>query len=398
MGMAIKVVLYAVCTVLFWVHPSFSQAQSGSQQIQTHWRQAQEFLRTNRPDLATGEFKAILALDPTNAGARNGLGTLLYFQGEYAKAAVELRAVLKSDPAQWKALTLLGLCEKRNGDVAAARPDLEKAFAHLTEEKLRVETGLELVELYYAARDLDKAAEVVGVLRRLKPEDAGILYSAHRIYSEQADEARLGIAMLAPKSAWMHQLIAQEMMKQGNTEGAITHYREALKIDNQVPGLHFELAEVLSGSSAPADKEQAQKEYQAALAQNPFDEKSACRLGGIAFAHSDTQGAFAEYSRALELEPDDAEANLGLGKVLLAMNQPQKAQVLLEKAVRLDPSDWVAHYRLGSLYRQIGRPEDARRELAEFQQLKQMREKLKEVYKELRLQGKPEQVEPDVPQ
>jgi tetratricopeptide (TPR) repeat protein len=392
MGMAVKIAICAVASVfLLCSAPVFSQ------QLETHSRQAQEYLRSNRPDLAIGEFKAILALDPNNMNARSGLGTLLYFQGDYANAVVELRAVVKSQPSLWKMITLLGMCERRVGHVAAARANLEKAFPQLTEEKLRVQAGMELIEIYYASRDLDKAADVVSVMRRLKPEDAAILFTAHRIYSEQADEARLGIAMLAPKSAWMHQLMAQEMLAQGNNDGAITHYREALKIDDRLPGLHFELAEVLSSSASAADREQAEKEYQLALAQNPLDEKAECSLGRLAFGRADLKGAYARYSRALELQPDDAEANLGLGKILLSQNQPQKAQPLMEKAVRLDPSDAAAHYRLGSLYRQMGRLDDARREIDEFQRLKGMKERLRDVYKEMRVQSKPEPVEPDIP-
>jgi tetratricopeptide (TPR) repeat protein len=392
MGMAVKIAICAAAVSVFLLcsQPVFSQ------QMETHSRQAQEYLRTNRPDLAIGEFKAILALDPNNINARSALGTLLYFQGDYTNAVVELRAVVKSQPSLWKMVTLLGMCERRVGHLAAARADLEKAFPQLTEEKLRVEAGMELIEIYYASRDLDKAADVVSVLRRLKPEDAAILFTAHRIYSEQADEARLGIVMLAPKSAWMHQLMAQEMLAQGNNEGAIMHYREALKIDDRLPGLHFELAEVLSSSASSADREQAEKEYQAALAQNPLDEKAECSLGRIAFGRADLKGAYARYSRALELQPDDAEANLGLGKILLSQNQPQKAQPLMEKAVRLDPSDAAAHYRLGSLYRQMGRADDARREIDEFQRLKEMKERLRDVYKEMRVQSKPERAEPDI--
>ncbi|HEY3938785.1 MAG TPA: tetratricopeptide repeat protein [Bryobacteraceae bacterium] len=386
--MAVKVVICAIAGTLLCGLPLVSQPDATSPQIEEHSRQAQAFLRNNRPDLAIGEFKAILALDPRDVTARGNLGTLLYFHGDYEKAAVELHAVLKSRPTLWKMLTLLGMCEKRTGQVTAARADLEKAFPQLTELKLRVEAGMELIELYYASRDLDKAANVVNVLRRLKPDDAGILYTAHRIYSEQADEAMLNIAVLAPKSPWMHELIAEEMARQGNIQGAITHYREALKIDSRIPGIRFELAEVLSNSDSSVDKEQAEKEYQSAVAQDPFDEKSECRLGKIAFSRADLKGAFAHYSRALELQPDDPEANLGLGTILLSMDQPKKAQPLLETAVRLEPSDPIAHYRLRSLYQKIGNPEEARRELARFEEFKQMKERLKSLYREMRLETK----------
>ena len=395
--MVAKAVLLAVIGVLLGNLTSFSQSTSTSQKIQSHSRQVQEFLRTNRPDLAIGELKAILALDPNNVVARNDLGTLLYFQGEYEKAAVELRAALKGNPALWKTQILLGMCEKRTGHMTSARADLEQAFPQLQEEKLRIESGMELIEIYHASGDLDKAAGIVSVLRRLRPDDARILSTAHRIYSEQAAEAMLSVSMLAPNSAWMHQLMAHEMVRQGDTVGAIAQYRAALRIDPRIPGLHFEMGEALSVASPSADAQQAEKEYQSALAQDPFDEKSECRLGNIALSRSDLKSAFAHYSRALELQPDDPEANLGLGRVLLSMRQPKKAQLLLESAVRLDPSDPAAHFRLGSLYRQMGRSEDALRELAEFQRLKQMKGRLGDIYKEMRLQTKQQPSEADIP-
>jgi len=367
-------------------------------QVGTHLRQAEEFLKTGKPDLALGEFREVLKLDPNNVEARNGLGTLLYFKGDVEKSAPELRAALKSNPALWKTQALLGMCEKRMGQMARARADLEKAFPKLQEEKLRVEAGFQLIEIYYGAGDLDKAAGVVSVLKQLKPADPEILYTAHSIHSDQADADMLGLAMIAPDSAEMHRLMATQMIRQGNSEGAIRQYREALKLDSTLPGLHFEYAEVLTGSSSPSDQAQAEQEYRASLAQSPFDEKSECRLGAIAVARGDLKDAYAHYSRALELQPDDPEANLDLGKVLVAMDQPAKASPLFERAVRLEPFDAVAHFRLGSVYRQMGRTEDSRRELAEFQRLKEMKERLRAIYKEMRLEMKREPADPDVPQ
>jgi Flp pilus assembly protein TadD len=377
---------------------AFPQAGPGAAQVQSHLRQAQEFLKTEKPDLAINEFRAVLQLDSGNVDAHNGLGTLLYFRGDYQSSASELRTALKSNPSLWKTQTLLGMCEKRMGQSERARADLEKAFPKLQEEKLRVESGMELIEIYYASQDLDKAAYIVTVLKQLKPGDPEILYTAHRIHSDQSDEDMLGLAMLAPQSARMHQLMAAEMVRQGNTEGAVRNYREALRIDGRLPGLHFELAEVLNGSSSPSDQEQAESEYRASLTQNPFDEKSECRLGAIASRRGDLQGAYDRYSRALELQPDDPEANLDLGKILTSMGQAGKALPYLERAVRLEPFDAVARFRLGSVYRQLGRSEDSRRELAEFQRLKQMKEQLKEIYKEMRLKTKPQTLDADIPQ
>src|SRR6202045_5108261 len=109
--------------------PCVSQsAASRQQQIASHGHQAQEFLKQNRPDLAIPEFRAIVALDPNNVDAQGNLGVLLFYQGAYADAIPQLRATLKLQPALWKIQALLGMAEKRTGDIKSALGDLQKAF------------------------------------------------------------------------------------------------------------------------------------------------------------------------------------------------------------------------------------------------------------------------------
>src|ERR1700722_14673276 len=112
--------------------PCFSQSNPGrQQQIEVHTHKAAGYLKDNRPDLAAPEFRAILALDPSNVDAHGNLGAVLFFQGAYADAIPELRAALKLRPVLWKTQALLGIGEKRTGDINAARRDLEKAFPSL---------------------------------------------------------------------------------------------------------------------------------------------------------------------------------------------------------------------------------------------------------------------------
>jgi tetratricopeptide (TPR) repeat protein len=390
-GIGIQAVVSAV--VILAAAPSgFSQAKQ--QEIDAHARQAQEFLRANRPDDAAREFSAILKLDPNNVNARGNLGVTLYFKGDYAGAVPHLRAALKLRPNLTKIQALLGMSEKRIGQTAAALADLEKAFPQLQEEKLRIQTGMELIEIYYGASQLEKASAVVGMLRQTAPENTDVLYTAFRIHSDLAGESMLAMAMLAPKSARMHQMMAQQMAREGNTDAAITHYREAVRLDPHVPGLHFELAEALNLSSNASDQEQVEKAYQAALAENPFDGKAETRLGDIALRTSDLESALKHYKRALELQPQDAEACLGIGRTLIQMHRPAEAESYLKRSVELEPFTAAAHYRLSLVYRAAGRTTDAQKELAEFQRLKDMKERLKQVYQEMRLQP-PKQEKPE---
>ncbi len=98
--------------------------QTARTEIATHARQAQEFLGKGQPDLAVREYETILKLDPNNLDARGNLGVTLFFQGNYAKAAPHLRAVVKQQSNLWKIQALLGMSEKRLGQTAAAESDL----------------------------------------------------------------------------------------------------------------------------------------------------------------------------------------------------------------------------------------------------------------------------------
>ncbi len=369
----------------FAVLPCFSQSvASRQQQIESHDRQAARDLKENRPDLAAAEFEAILALDPNNVDAQGNLGVVLFFGQQYDKAIPHFHAALKLRPTLWKIQALLGIAEKRTGDAVAARSDLEQAFPNLQEKKIRIETGMELIEIDTASDQLDKAAGVVSVLRGIEPTDETLLYTAYRVYSSLAEESVLSLSVVAPNSAEMNQALAHELAKRGDTPAAIENYRAALKINPRLPGLHFELAEMLSTLETPESRAEAESEYRAALEVDPNDVQAQCRMGDIAAKKNDLNEAYARYTKAVELQPSNPDANIGLAKVLMSMGQPEKAQPILEHALELDPTSAVAHFRLSTVYRELGRPDDAKRELAEYQKYKEMKQKLQNVFHDLR--------------
>ncbi len=382
--MQIKAVAVLLCMGAFGSGSLCSaQSQKNQQEIASHARQAQVFLRENKPDLAIPEFRAIAALDPSNIDAQGNLGVLLFFQGDYAQAISPLRKALALQPKISKIEVLLGMAEKRTGDYSAARADLVKAFPEIKEEKIKIEAGMELIELYSASSELEKAAGIVDSLAALYSTDPQVLYTSYRIHSDLAAQSMLSLSMVAPNSALMHQLMAHELAMRGETDAAIANYREALKLDPKLPGIHFELAEILKTFGAKDRQDEAKKEYEAALAVNKFDEKSESRLGEIAYREGNLQQALAHYSRAVELQPNDADADVGLAKVLAEMKQPGKATELLERSVSLDPTNDVAHYRLGMLYRQSGRTSDSAHEFAEYKKYKEMKDKLDSLYRDM---------------
>ncbi|MGB6688535.1 MAG: tetratricopeptide repeat protein [Terracidiphilus sp.] len=379
---------------LIWflvVAPCYPQNEENKQQaFAEHIQKAQGYLREKRPELAIPELQAAVAIDPEDVDTQGNLGVLLYFQGKIADAVPHLRAAVSKQPSLVKIQGILGIAELRTQDFAQGRKDLEASFPLIQDQKFKVQVGLELVGLFTRSGDLDQAAPVLAELRKAAPDNPEVLYAAYRTYSDLSAEAMLSLSLAQPESAQMHQLLAHEEAKQGNTNGAIAQYRKAIAIDPHLPGVHFELAELLQTSPDQALKKEAEQEYRQALVENPQDEKAICRLAEIAAQSGDVQQAYQDYTKAVELQPADADAKLGLAKTLIEMNQTDKALSLLEETVQLDPGNAIAHYRLSTLYRKMGRMDDARREVDLYKKCKDLKDKLRAVYKDLLIQ--PEEI------
>ncbi len=366
-----------------------SQATEDKQKaFAEHLQKATGYLREKKPALAIPEFQAAVAIDPTNVDAQANLGVLLFFQGKAADSIPHFRAALEGQPGLSKIQGLLGMAESRTQDFANARKDMEAAFPALLDQRFQVQLGLELVGLYTQSGDLENAAAVIAQLRQAAPDSAEVLYAAYRTYSDLAGESMLALSLAAPDSAHMHQLLAHEDTRQGNTAGAIAQYRKAIAIDPHLPGVHFELAELLRTSTDETVKKEAEQEYHAATRENSQDEKAILRLAELDVQKGNTEQSYKEYTKAVELQPTDADAKLGLAKILIAMNQTDKALALLEDTVKLEPTNATAHYRLATLYRKMGRADDAKREVELYQKFKEMKEKLRALYKELQIQPK----------
>ncbi len=287
------------------------------------------------------------------------------------------------------------MAESRTLDFTNARKDMEAAFPALQDQRFQMQLGLELVGLETDGGDLDKAGTVIAQLRKANPDNAEVLYAAYRTYSDLAGESMLALSLAAPDSAQMHQLLAHEDTRQGNTDSAIAQYRKAIAIDPHLPGVHFELAELLHTSTDETVKKEAEQEYHAGLLENPQDEKAIFRLAEIHAQKGNIEQSYKEYTKAVALQPADAEAKLGLAKTLIEMNQADKALALLEDTVQLEPTNATAHYRLATLYRKMGRIDDAKREVELYKKFKEMKEKLRTLYKELQVQ--PKEIRADEP-
>lgn len=361
--------------------------QTGSSQstgIHDHLQKAEGYLKANDPNSAVKEFEAVLALDPKNSEAYTDLGVVAFFRRDYQKASQYFRKALAIDPSLTKAQALLGVCQKRLGN-PSARGLLEKSFSKLKDKRLRLQVGLELAALYDQQGDRGATASVMQSLVDLNPDNVDVLFMAQRVYSELADDTLNKLAIVAPGSARMQQVIAQHLVNDADLKGAIDHYRKALQIDSRLPGVHFELGEALLQSS-PGDaraEAEAQKEFEMAVAVDGDTAKTECELGSIALVHSRLDQALAYYQRAYQLNPNEIEAQMGLANLLMMKEQPQEAIKYLRMAVESDPLNGSAHYRLAQAYRHLQMTEMAQKEMQLFQDIKKAKDQVRELYRQM---------------
>jgi tetratricopeptide (TPR) repeat protein len=326
-------------------------------------------------------LREIVSLDPNNVNAQGNLGVLLFFNDEYAEAIPHLSAALQSQPDLLRIEALLGIAEKRTGHPNEAQKHLEGAFSNLDDKKIQIQAGLELIELYSASVQLDKALSVAVKLQEVSPQNPQILLVTYQLARQMMDQSLLSMMMSAPDSAEMHMIMAGELGRQGDHVTAIAQYREALRLNPMLPGAHYELAEQLRTSSDPALNAQAEAEYKAAIRVNQYDEMSWRQLAGIMTAKGDFKTAAEDYKKALALQPKDSDAKTGLAIALISMDETKEAISLLESAVKDDPTNLVAHYRLSILYRRAGRTPDAEREMDTFHHYQDVKDKLSKVFK-----------------
>jgi tetratricopeptide (TPR) repeat protein len=353
-------------------------------EVKMYLEQAQQALKEKRPDAAAQAYRAILKIDPANVEARANLGVVAMVRGDWAEAAAELQKALKLQPSHWKVQALLGICDLHLGRLPEATKLLSSSFPRLKDPKLRLEAGLQLVEIWYQGGELEKASTVLSKLQQLYPANAPVLYAAYRLHSDLAFQAIDSLALAAPDSLQLHRALAEHMVNEGHVQEAIAEYRKALENSSGLAEVHYELGEaLLADSHLEASLAEAQKEFERALALNPSDARSDCKLGKIELWRSSSKTAFDHYARALVLNPEIVCAKLGLAGLLIDEGKGQEALGYLQSAAYSEPSNAEVRHRLGVLYRSLGQNEEADRELSAFQELEKVQSQLQKALQQV---------------
>ena len=143
-----------------------------------------------------------------------------------------------------------------------------------------------------------------------------------------------------------HNNLGLVLAKQGETEQAIYHYKQALKLKPDFVFTHTNLGAALAAEGRLSE---AAEHYETALHIKPDFAGAHNNLGLVLAAEGNTEEAVHHYTEALKIKPDFVEALNNLGVLLADQGRTEEAAWHYNQALRIDPYCAGAHNNLGKL-------------------------------------------------
>lgn len=270
----------------------------------------------------------------------------------------------------------------RSGHCREALPLLKADLAKTSDADAQKSLGVAGVRCGMTLDDMESAIDFLRGLNGRFPNDPEVLYLAVHVFSDLSIRASQKLMLSAPSSYQVHELNAEALETQGKWGEAEAEYREVLKKDPRLPGIHYRIGRLLlSGPQGATTKGDARREFEEELKIDPNNAGAEYVLGELARQDGKDPEAIERFSRAAKLDAGFVDAYIGWGRTLLADDRAADAIAPLEKAARLDPDSPMAHFELGTAYTRTGRKAEAARE---FSLQKQANEKLQQTQQRVR--------------
>jgi tetratricopeptide (TPR) repeat protein len=175
-----------------------------------------------------------------------------------------------------------------------------------------------------------------------------------------------------PDSARAHQALGENYFVLRQMPQAEKEFREALKVQPNLPEVHLELGLVYAGAS---QWDKAEEEFRAQSKLQPGNAEAAYRMGSALLQQGKVHEARRELQRADRLLPNMPETLYSLGKAASLEGDSRSAESAWSKLLTMEKTSSLAaqaHFGLAGLYRKQGKTSEAEREMKEFQKLQNL--------------------------
>jgi arylsulfatase A-like enzyme/Tfp pilus assembly protein PilF len=278
-------------------------------------------------------LEQVVERDARLVDAHNQLGMARLYMEDYVGAEDAFLAALELRPDYEAVLASLGIAHRRLGDTELARADFEAVLAL---DPRNTNAMFNLGEMEMEAGDPAAALRYFDQVIALYDEPVAPRFAAAVAAYEMDDLRRAHdeleyVAATAPDFGAAHYYRALLREGQGDFDGALTMYRQALDADPTDYRALFNMALIL------------------------IDQKG------------DHRGGVRALREAIRANPDLERAHVYLGRSLVFLADPTtygEAETVLLRGLELGPPAGLlpmAHLTLAELYRRTGRPAEAER-------------------------------------
>ncbi len=331
---------------------------------------AKQALAARQWDEAARALEQLLPLAPDVAEVHANLGLAYFFGGKATEALASFERARRLNPKLPDVDAMIALSKAELGRCGEAIAGLNSAFDHPPDADIGRLSGLHLLRCLAELKQPEKEMQIGEKLNERFPNDPEILYQLSRVHAERSSELMSNLLRVAPDSAWMQYANAQVQESLDRPEAAAQEYRNALKSNPRMAGVHYKLGRlILSGSRTPDSLAQAKSEFEQELAVAGNNADAEYELGEIDREQARPEAAIARFGSAVRLQPDFVEAQIALAKTLLEQGRAAEALPRLQRAAQVEPRNKVPHYLLGTAYKALGQADRANQEFAAYKQL-----------------------------
>lgn len=304
------------------------------------------YVAQSRYEIAAKQFNAVCQIAPDNIDAWYALGQSYLQMGKDAT-----RELLTIAPDGGRAWELAGEQSQLQGDSKKALADFQQASARRPD----------IPELHKLIADMSGGTvAVTSIPPQSKSTQEDALYRKAHDAEQDARDAFEHVLQLDPNSYRAHQIMADALVEEQQSDKGIEEYRTVLKLKPDLPGIHEAIGNILIEGGKLAD---ALKEFQAELQIQPRSASVHMNAGRVLLMMGDDDGAGKMLNEALKLDRPPLETYFLLGKLDVRRNDYPAAIAALNRYLSTEKNASSAYYLLARAYRGAGDKEQMNRAL-----------------------------------
>jgi tetratricopeptide (TPR) repeat protein len=306
------------------------------------------------------------------AMARDTIDTEVY--SSYANALRELdqckdaqffySLAQRLDPFNYSAIVGAAKCLLKTDSVDAAAGRIQEELGRLPKARADLLTGLG--EIYYLARDDQKALQFTAQAKEIDPDYPqsyrieGLIYLRQMQTKKDAKKKALDALKaysdrnVSDPFGYLQRF--EIFLTDSNFEQAAEELNRVFEVSPRYPELHYRRAQLYARMGRTKD---ALQELDEELKLNPHLVKALNEQGEIYVRAGNLDEAIKSYVKAMSFDPQNAQAKLGAGYVNYLKRQFTSAIALYQAALALDKGNPEIYKKLGLAYRDSGDGEKA---------------------------------------